>query len=319
MVICLRRLPARGMRDRKHQRPAAFDLAGRPLLPNTTTRRGVLQSRPAGRYRSRVLREERHGDVTRLVFESWPSRSMGFTVSAYFVRGALVDTAFPDVRADLGAWLEKRRPDGVIVTHSHEDHAGNVELAARRGVPMWIAAETLERVRRPSRIGWYRRWCWGTPAPLASEPAAFAHPSLEVIHTPGHSPEHHVVWDAERETVFGADLFLGVKVKVSHPWPREDVRAQVVALRRVIALKPKRYFDAHRGLVPDATSQLSAKADWTEETVGRIDALIAEGADDRAIVRDVFGGEPAMSYVTLFDYSRRNFVASVRRTLEEKR
>jgi hypothetical protein len=53
--------------------------------------------------------------------------------------------------------------------------------------------------------------------------------------------------------------------------------------------------------------------------VGRIDALIAEGADDRAIVRDVFGGEPAMSYVTLFDYSRRNFVASVRRTLEEKR
>jgi ribonuclease/clavin/mitogillin len=265
-----------------------------------------------------MLREERHGDVTRLVFDSRPSRSMGYSVSAYFVRGTLVDTAFPDVRSDLDAWLSDRRPDGVIVTHYHEDHAGNVDLVARRGLPMWIAAETLERVRQPLRIGWYRRWCWGSPAPLTSEPPAFAHPSLEAIRTAGHSPDHHVVWDAERETVFGADLFLGVRVKVSHPWPREDVRAQVAALRRVIALKPAHYFDAHRGLVPDAIAQLSAKADWIEAVVGRIDALVAKGWNDRAIVRELFGREPAMSYVTLFDYSRRNVVAGVRATREGK-
>jgi glyoxylase-like metal-dependent hydrolase (beta-lactamase superfamily II) len=259
-----------------------------------------------------MLREERYGDVTRLLFESWPSRSMGMSVSAYAVRGTLIDTAFHDVRADLGRWIDANRPDGVIVTHYHEDHAGNVEYLAARGVPLWIAPATLEHVQRPSHIGAYRRWCWGSPRALASRLVPFADRSLEVVPTPGHSPDHHVVWDPNLETVFGGDLFLGVKVKVSHPWPREDVRAQIAAVRRVIALRPRRLFDAHRGLVDNAVAQLSAKADWMEETVGRVDALLAEGWDDRAIVKAVFGGESWISYATGFDYSRRNVAGSVR-------
>jgi len=261
-----------------------------------------------------MLRLERHDDVTRLVFESWSSRSMSFSVSVYAVRGAIIDTAFPDVGAELGAWIDANKPSGAIVTHYHEDHAGNVEMLAAREVPMWIAPATLAKVRAPEPILAYRRWCWGSQPPLMSPVIPFAHSSLEVIHTPGHSTEHHIVWDAERETVFGADLFLGVKVRVTHPWPREDVRAQIASIRKVIALKPKRYFDAHRGLVPDAIVQLTAKADWTEETVGNIDALVERGLTDREIVKTVFRGEDKWSLVTQYDYSRRNYVASVRAT-----
>lgn len=239
---------------------------------------------------------------------------MGFSVSTYVVRGVLVDTAFHDVRADLDAWIGARRPDGAILTHYHEDHAGNVELVASRGVPLWIAPATFAKLRAPEPILWYRRWCWGVQPPLTSRVTPFAHSPLEVIHTPGHSSDHHVVWDPERETVFGADLFLGVKVRVTHPWPREDVRAQIASIRRVVALKPKRYFDGHRGLVSNAVSQLTAKADWTEETVGRIDELIDRGLDDREIVRALFGGEDRWSLLTTYDYSRRNYVASVRGT-----
>lgn len=261
-----------------------------------------------------MLRPEHHDDVTRLTFESWSSRSMGFSVSAYVVRGVLVDTAFHDVRAELGAWIAANRPGGAIVTHYHEDHAGNAELLARRGIPLWIAPATLAKLRAPEAIRWYRRWCWGSQPPLTSAVTPFEHPALEMIHTPGHSSEHHVVWDAERETVFGADLYLGVKVRVTHPWPREDVRAQIASIRKVVALKPKRYFDGHRGLVRDPVAQLTAKADWTEETVGRIDALIDRGLNDGEIVGSILGGEDKWSLVTGYDYSRRNYVGSVRGT-----
>ena len=263
-----------------------------------------------------MLREEHHGDVTRLIFESRRSRSLGFNVSAYVVRDTLIDTAFPQVGPDLEAWLDAHTHKGVIVTHYHEDHAGNVALVARRGFPMWMSAGTLERVRRPAPIQPYRRWCWGSPPPLAAPPAQYQHVNLFTIHTPGHSADHHVVWDADSGTVFGADLFLGVKVRVSHPWPREDVRREIASLRQIIALDPKRFFDAHRGLVEDPVGQLKAKADWMEETIGQIDALVARGWNDASIQRSVLGKEPLSQLVTGGDYSRRNFVASARGSRE---
>ena len=259
-----------------------------------------------------MLREERHGDVTRLVFESWRSRSMGFDVSAYFVRDTLIDTAFSHVGPDLGAWLDRHHPNGVIVTHYHEDHAGNVALVARRGFPIWMSAETLERVTSPVPVQRYRRWCWGSQPPLASPPTPYERRALMPLATPGHSADHHVVWDSETGTVFGADLFLGVKVRVSHPWPRENVRQEIASLRQILALGPQRFFDAHRGLVHDPARQLTAKADWMEETVGRIDALVVRGWDDVAIQRSVLGREQLSQLVTFGDYSRRNFVASAR-------
>lgn len=260
-----------------------------------------------------MLRIVRHDDVRQLRFTTPYSRSMGFEVSAFEVHGVLIDSGFPDGRRDLAAWLRNNTVDGAIITHYHEDHAGNIQLLAERGVAMRIAAETLAKVQAPPTIGWYRRWCWGSQPPLTLPVTPFAHRALELVHAPGHSADHHVVWDAERETVFGADLFLGVKVRLSHPWPHEDVRAQIASLRRVVALKPKRYFDAHRGLVPDAISQLSAKAVWLEDTVGEIDHLAARGVSDAEILRQALGGEDRfMAWATLGDFSRLNFVRSVR-------
>ena len=107
-----------------------------------------------------------------------------------------------------------------------------------------------------------------------------------MIHTPGHSSEHHVVWDAERQkTIFGGDLYLGVKVRVTHPWPREDVRGQIASIRRVIALKPKRYFDAHRGLVTDAIAQLAATAGGPKRPWARSIRWSAKGMSDDEIVQ----------------------------------
>ena len=261
-----------------------------------------------------MVREERHDDVVRVVFNTPSSRSMGFDVSTYAVRGIVIDSAFSDVGDELEQWLDANGPRGMIVTHYHEDHAGNVERVAQRGLPLWIAPQTLTHLTQPEPIGWYRRWCWGVQPALMAPITPFVPDGFELIETPGHSNDHHVVWDASTRTVFGADLFLGVKVRVSHPPQREDVRTQMASLRRVIALNPLRYFDAHRGLVPNAVTQLQKKLAWMEETVASIDALINQKLDDRAIVKRAFGGEDRMGLITFGDYSRKNFVASVRIT-----
>lgn len=255
-----------------------------------------------------------HDDVTRLNFSTWRSRRVGYSVSVFAVRGVLVDSAFDDVGPELMAWASANGIEGAIITHAHDDHGGGAERMARAGIPLQMMPDTEALLRAPRTRGLHRRWTWGRMPRLVSPVRPFAAPTLELIEARGHSPDHYVVWDPERETLFAADLFLSVKVKVAHPVEREDVRAQIGSIRRITALKPRRVFDAHRGLLKDGTALLDAKANWIEETVGRIDRRIDEGWSDRAIIKDVFGGESIFAWTTFGDFSRANFVASVRLT-----
>lgn len=256
-----------------------------------------------------MLRATVHGDVTRLRCSSWTSRLLGLDVSAYVVRGVLIDCGFPAMGAELARWLDEARLDGAMITHAHEDHAGNVDRLVAHGLPVGLPTETLERLRRPAPVGLYRRLCWGTPRALPRDPEPFAHERLTLLATPGHSTDHHVVWDPERETVFGGDLFMGVKVRVAHV--DEDIRTQVIQLRMVAALAPRRYFDAHRGPVERPVEALRAKAQWIEETIGLIEQRAAAGDSARAIERAVLGAGDTTGRISRGDYAKRNLIASV--------
>jgi glyoxylase-like metal-dependent hydrolase (beta-lactamase superfamily II) len=252
-------------------------------------------------------------EVELIRLKSWRSAAMGYSVCVFLVRDQLIDTGFPGARDALGRLLNERRPRGIVVTHQHEDHAGNVDLAVERGVPIAMARSTEDALRAgEANVGLYRRACWGTMAPLRSVIEPYQPTGLELIATPGHSPDHHIVWDAEREILFGGDLFLGVKVRVARPM--EDPRALARSARRAAALAPRVLFDAHRGLVPNGAEALVAKAGWLEETIGAVDERIARGWSDRAITRAVLGREDVVALVSRGDLSRLNFVRAVRAT-----
>lgn len=261
-----------------------------------------------------MLAVETHDDVVRIHMWNLPGRLTGYSVSAYLRDGVLVDSGFPRAARDLGRWLDAVRPRGVVLTHSHEDHAGNAELLARRGIRIAAPAATLATLRaRERHIGLYRRVMWGvTPllrtAVTALDPAAHG---LTLVPTPGHSPDHHAVWDAARETLFGGDLYLGVKVRVARPM--ENPRAIAHSCRAAASLRPRRLFDAHRGPVAHPVEALLAKAEWLDDLVGRIDALLDAGWSDVAIRRRLLGAEDATYWVTAGDLSRLNFVRAVRR------
>jgi glyoxylase-like metal-dependent hydrolase (beta-lactamase superfamily II) len=238
---------------------------------------------------------------------------MGYSVFVFLARHQLIDTGFPGARMAVARLLEERRPRGVVVTHHHEDHAGNVELVARRGIPIAMARATESSLRAgEAHVGLYRRVCWGMMAPLRTAIEAYEPAGLELLPTPGHSPDHHVVWDAERETLFAGDLFLGVKVRVARPM--EDPRALAQSARRAAALGPRLVLDAHRGIVPNGAEALLAKAGWLEDRIGSIDEHIARGWSDRAITRSVLGREDVVYAVSRGDLSRLNFVRAVRAT-----
>ena len=257
-----------------------------------------------------MIRIERHGDVTRLELTHLRSRLIGMSVSVYLVRGMLVDSGFPAIGHPLLAFLERQRIGGAFITHSHEDHAGNVQRLARWGIPLAIGHATLNDVRAPRRIAFYRRFTWGSPVPLQSDVIPLTDSDLRLVSSPGHAHDHHVVWDAREGTLFSADLFLGVKVSVAqlHERPRELVRS----LRAAIALGPARMFDAHRGLIPSPVRALEAKVAWLEEVISRVEELAARGWSDRAIQLAVLGREGLPGIFSAGEYSKRNLVTAVK-------
>lgn len=257
-----------------------------------------------------AIRVISHDDVVQICMSTVIGRSIGYDVSAFLCRGVVVDLGFPLVARDFARYLASVHPAGALITHHHEDHGGNVELAATQGVPIGASDATLAMLREPPHLELHRRVIWGTPAPLRTPIVRFTSDALRLVPTPGHAPDHHIVWDAERETIFGGDLFLGVKVRAAHHGerPRELARS----LRATAALRPRRYFDAHRGPVRNPVSALGAKAEWLDETIVAIERRIADGWSDRAIARAILGREDLAYYVSRGGMSRVTFVAQVR-------
>lgn len=249
------------------------------------------------------------GEVQRVRMWTRRSAAVGYDVSAYLTRGVLVDTGFRHVGDELDRALRELRPRGVIVTHWHEDHAGNAPRLAA-SLPMWMDGYTERKLRDRQQVKLYRHFTWGRPKRLESPLTPFDRGPLTMVATPGHSPDHHVVFDTETGTLFSGDLWLGVKVRVMGA--NENPYQIVASLTKAIALAPTRMFDAHRGVVDRPVGALEAKRAWLQDTVGEIGRRLDAGDAEGEILRAVLGGEERTAFVSQGEYSRRNLVRSVR-------
>jgi hydroxyacylglutathione hydrolase len=147
----------------------------------------------------------------------------------------------PDHVAAIAAAVP-RGPARVIVSHAHPDHATGAPVLAAR----WPDAVF-------SKIGWPEHDDPAIPwRPVADGEIVHTDEGRwQVLHTPGHAPDHVVLWDPESKTLLGADLMqLGNTVSI----PAEqggDLVGYLGSLRRVQALAPARVLPAHGAVIDD--------------------------------------------------------------------
>lgn len=153
------------------------------------------------------------------------------------MQGAVVDPggdldAIQAAAARFGVSVEK-----ILLTHGHIDHAGGTaELRRRLGVPVegpqreesfWI-----DQLPQQSRMFGFPRAEAFTPDRWLEDGdvVRFGEVSLEVIHTPGHTPGHVVFFDrASRIAVVGDVLFQGSIGRTD--FPRGDYEALIRSIR----------------------------------------------------------------------------------------
>jgi glyoxylase-like metal-dependent hydrolase (beta-lactamase superfamily II) len=233
-------------------------------------------------------------------------RAYYFT-AAYWVDGLLVDTtcAFT-ARELLQALAQDRRPVLQIVnTHCHEDHIGcNGLLQRTLTIPIRAHPLALPILANPrlQHLHLYRRVFWGWPEPSHGEPLGewveSPHYRFQVIHTPGHSPDHICLYEPEQGWLFAADAYIGGQDRAARP--DYDIYAIIASLKKMAALRLTALFPGSGTVrLNDPVTDIQDKIAHLEDLGGRVHELHKQGYSVAAIKTRLLGSETNIYYMTL--------------------
>lgn len=166
--------------------------------------------------------------------------------------------------------LAAQAPAGVgevVVTHAHSDHASGAPMIQSR----WPATR-LSKMPWPDRDG-------GVPwQPLADgDRVMTGEGPLEVLHTPGHSPDHIALWHADSRTLFVGDLLqMGntVFIPASSGGSLADYLASLERLRQ---LSPVRAWPAHGPVIEDPVALIHYYLEHRRQREEQVMAALAAG------------------------------------------
>ena len=152
--------------------------------------------------------------------------------------------------------LAAAAPDGpahVVVTHAHSDHSAGAPAIAARWPRARFSKYPWSGEDRELAAGW-RVIDEGAKVPTGEG-------TLDVLHTPGHSPDHIALWHPDSRTIFVGDLLhLGSSVFI--PASKGGSLSDYLhSLRRILALAPARALPAHGPAIDDPAALITQYLD----------------------------------------------------------
>lgn len=266
-----------------------------------------------------MLKTSTHHGVTRFELARTIAGRGRYWTTAYVVDGLMVDTGCAFSAAQLVETLSDIPLTGVVNTHSHEDHIGaNGHLQRQReGLEIRahpLALPVLAEPRRKQPLQLYRRVMWGWPEPSQGLPISDGdkiktdHFCFQVIHTPGHSPDHICLYEPDTGWLFTGDLFVGGKERALRS--DYDVWGIISSLRRISALSITTLFPGSARVRESPAAELVAKISYLENLGEQVLTLYRQGRSVNSIVRELCGGPMLLEFITLGHFSRRALVLS---------
>jgi glyoxylase-like metal-dependent hydrolase (beta-lactamase superfamily II) len=164
--------------------------------------------------------------------------------------------------------------ENLVLSHVHTDHSGAASalVDAAPELDVYIHELTAPHLIDPTALVESSRQAMGEqfslmgaqgPVPeenvvrVGGEGATLdvGENSLELVHVPGHSPDHLAVWNPERRLLFAAEC-LGVHLERADRWlppgtlPNFDVGLLEEAIERLRAFEPEHVVFPHFGVWP---------------------------------------------------------------------
>lgn len=239
-----------------------------------------------------------------------------YYTSCYWIDGLVIDTGCLYTVSELDAALSNLPIDCIVNTHSHEDHIGaNAALQVSHGARILahrLALPVLSDPRKMQPLHPYRKIIWGMPYPSygteINSKVETGNYHFEVIHTPGHGPDHICLYEPSRGWLFTGDAYTGGKDRaLRHDY---DIWQIIASLEKITELDVEILFPASGSVRERPTEEIKNKIDYLKDKGDQVLSLHSRGLSYREIRQRLFGGEMPIAYYTLGHFSGKNLVRS---------
>jgi glyoxylase-like metal-dependent hydrolase (beta-lactamase superfamily II) len=238
-----------------------------------------------------------------------------YQTAAYWVDGLLIDTGCAHTARQFTSALQSLHVSQVANTHSHEDHIGaNADVQEQFGCPILAHPDALPILRDPrlQPLQPYRLLFWGRPKPSngteIGESVETERFRFEVIHTPGHSPDHVCLLEPDQGWLFSGDAYIGGRDRALRAG--YDIHGIIASLKRLAELPVGMIFSGSGTVRTEGRQHLDEKIAYLEDLGEQIHALHKEGLPARDIRRRLWGRERSITFVTLGHFSGLRLVQS---------
>lgn len=232
----------------------------------------------------------------------------------YMVGDTAVDTGMPAARDEVVAIAREHELRRVVLTHHHEDHAGNAGPLQEAGLEVVAPPLTARLLAEDLPVPFYQHMAWGRmrPARLGTYEGRVRIGSYEaeVLPAPGHAVDQVVLYIPEKRWLFSGDVLIHERVKAFRG--DEDFAASLETLERLVELEIDVLFCGHRPVAENGGAALARKLEWFRQIEEGVRRLDAEGYGYGEIIQRL--GIEARGPITFFsmgDASTRNMVRSI--------
>ncbi len=232
----------------------------------------------------------------------------------YRLDGTVIDTGSTNQWRYVKAYLQEKPLEQLILTHHHEDHAGNTgSITELTGIKAVAPELTVEKIRHSFKTPLLQKIIWGSPRKADADvlPDDFQLSNGEqvtAIHTPGHAQDMTCYLLPERGWLFSADLYLANKLKILRA--DENIPEILKSIERVLEYDFDIICCPHRGIVHDGATKLKEKHDYIVNIAGDAQKLREEGLPVKQIALKLLGKEDLFAKLSGYNFSRRNLIAS---------
>jgi glyoxylase-like metal-dependent hydrolase (beta-lactamase superfamily II) len=242
-----------------------------------------------------------------------------YWTTAYLVGDVMVDSGCAHTASELAGALRDTPLKTLVNTHSHEDHIGANAALMREHSGLEIRAHplALDKIADPRQnqpLHPYRRLFWGYPEASQARPLhdgeliTSGDYHLQVMFTPGHSPDHLCLYEAEQGWLFSGDLFVGGKDRALRQGCK--IWQLIASLKKLADLQLTMLFSGSARVRREPGKEIIAKIEYYEAMAARVDELAQRGCSEKQIARRVFGRAMWVELVTMGHFSRLHLVKS---------